>query len=171
MIPLRTVSACLLAAGLAACGGGGDEASSPAAMEKYLGTWTTCQSAAGSVISVKVNFTLAKASDTTATIVQTHDNYEFTNTCSGEPVRTIRSKGTVAFVGGTQVGADAADKVDIELIVEPATASDGKSKWLYAIRPDGRLYGGISKGLPGASFDAQGYPSAIDTAAWIFTRK
>lgn len=175
----RTICACLLAAGLAACGGAGDASSPAAGIEKYLGTWTTCQvfGASPGATSTRLTFTLAKVSDRAAAIERIDEHYPDSSTCGGVAAGRLPAKGTVTFVGGTRIGGISADKVDIDLQFEgffnPVTAASNKSKWLFAIRPDGQLYGGTSEGVtvPGASFNDQTYPSAIDATGWVFTTK
>lgn len=178
----RAVLASFLPVLLAACGGGGDAPSSPAApssavaMDKYMGTWTFCfaqpdQPSDG--ISARETFTLVKTSDNTASLVETHDVHTFSNACGGAPVNTVKFKGTVTFLGEAQVGADSAAKVQREGNEDPPMSPNGyRSKWFYSLSPDGKLHAGPAKGLPGASMDAQGFPSAVDTKDWVtYTRK
>jgi hypothetical protein len=162
---LRIVAACLLAALLAACGGGGSPSPPSPDIGKYMGTWIACHvPEAGR--SLGASWTLAPLSGATASLVESSTVYESNESCSGTPSLTSTGKGTVTFVGTTQIGADVADKYDYQAqLGSPATG-----KGIYVIRPDGKLYGGINHGLPGASFDAQGYPSAINTDLWVFRR-
>lgn len=144
----------LLAATLAACGGGDDTGNGLA--DKYVGVWaspcTDLSAALGRPNSYKTLLTLKKTAD--AAYSSEGGNTEWANaTCAGGGTPILGESGTTVFtiVGTKVVGSDTVDKLNFG-------AAPSLRKSISMVSADGRS---LRLGSDASVFDADGYPSTL----------
>lgn len=164
--------AALVAASLAACGGGGSDAppaipAGPA--DKYEGTWGSCAPVPGAtngVVSARTDFVFAKTAP--AAVSLSIDGTGFSAAgCGGAVVNTLKglATGSVTITGTkTLTGGGAVDLLDFSM----------KSTQIAEFNADfkdiGQISGTTLKVGAQSTLDAQGYPTVLDNAL-TFTKR
>jgi hypothetical protein len=163
----------LFTATLTACGGGGGGDTPPPApapapttansgTDKYVGTWGNCRpitGAANGILSGRVDFVFNKTSET---VMGGSLNYVYfkTTDCSGVVATTLTSVGTaVVTINGTKlIGTQTVDRLDF--IARSATISEFNGSF----KEIGLVSGNTLILSASSTLDANGYPTALDTA-------
>ena len=154
----RAAAWLVCAAGLVACGGGGDApAASAGPSDKYIGSWGTCLFTGPGTISASAVFTFTRIDATRA-------NYTLTATGFGNPDCTGPVPGAMVTQSGTVSidGTGIADGKPIEKIT--TTAAGVSDKDIVYLNGNQLQFGN------GTPVDADGYPTTLDTSV-VFTRQ
>lgn len=139
---------------LTGCGGGGGDAGDapPAAIDKYIGTWSNCFRDASS--SAKEIDTFVKASATTANYTVVTDNYNSPD-CTGVARTSETERGTMSLQGTKRIGTETVDQIIA------ADQTSGAVKQILVIRGNQLVFGESVDN--GGTLDSNGYPTALDT--------
>jgi hypothetical protein len=133
-------------------GSGGGGTTTPV-VNKYVGTWVRCT--ATGATSTRQTLALNRTTDTTMVFSETDVSFNNTS-CTGTGTGQVSSNGTILFVGTTKnIGSDVVDEVQIAV-----TGSSSTQNQVFVVRSSGNLFIGLTG--TGATFDANGYPNALD---------
>jgi hypothetical protein len=146
-----------LAAGLAACGGGGDAgtAATTAArtVDVYVGTWLARQCNATSSGSFKNQLVVTKVSD--SQMQHSFNSFNYTTMdCTG--TGTPSTGGAVAYTY-TLAGSKTVEGLTVDKATRPTSNGDFKTVFFT----DGRL---LREGDDDSMPDSNGFPTAFETA-------
>ena len=152
----------LAIATLTACGGGGSEEAPAIAVveiaDKYIGTWVACSSSPST--SVRETFIFSKASATKVSYTFTQVGFDNT-ACSGLPPSSpFSATGTFTFAGTKVIDGKTVDKINDEFFAPVARTEKGV----------GFISGTTLTLGSDAPLDAEGYPTALDTA-YIYNKQ
>jgi hypothetical protein len=145
---------------LAACGGGGGDATPASAADKYVGTWTNCvvtpASAANAASSTRDLVTFNKNSTGGLDITDVYTYYT-NDKCAGTGMPEPTVTGNIIFTGTKTIGSDTVDKVTLTV-----TAPRAQTKKDILLVKNGILNNGNTD--LAALLDTEGYPDTMNAA-------
>jgi hypothetical protein len=148
-------------AALAGCGGGGSDSPNIDVVDKYVGTWSKCDSLLGLPPALKSQYIITKLSVDSVHITYRTLGYAIDPTCTLGGFPTVVLDEAAATHKGTKtVSAKTVDKLDLSYTKRNLLSADPAN-----IDKDIGFVNGneLSLGAIGGSNDAEGYPTGLNS--------
>jgi hypothetical protein len=161
MTNFKLLSLFIVTTMLVACGGGGGDAPSDGAADKFVGTWSACSptpTPIPGVISIRADYVITKTGSSSLSI--SLDGVGFSAAgCTGTQVNKVSgiATGTIILNGTKVIGSQTVDRLN-NTLVSATPSLNGSFKDIALVSGNTLNFGAISP------VDADGYPTQIDTA-------